>query len=192
MKASAILTIAISVIFAGALIAHGGWLPPGGPTSPDVTQPLDIGSAGQSKSGGLILNSGGAAAYGLVVDGSSAGGGQVGEPGGSQTTGLVGIGTNNPFERLDVVGDIQISGLIKPKGATGSNDQALSLDANGMQWKNRTAWTTLMGAPGSAASCADTTPPQCAAGYNLYANQCFDDTVNSGYSIYAAVCYKSF
>lgn len=63
--------------------------PPGG----NVPAPLNVGSAGQSKSGGLILNTGGAA-NGLIID-----------------QGSVGIGTQSPSQKLDVIGYV--------RGATG-------------------------------------------------------------------------
>jgi len=58
--------------------------PPGG----DIPAPLNTGPIGQSKEGGLILNTGGAQ-YGLIVD-----------------QGNVGIGTVTPSEKLDVSGQI--------------------------------------------------------------------------------------
>ncbi len=62
--------------------------PPGG----NVDTPLNTGSIGQSKAGGLILNTGNAA-NGLIV-----------------ATGSVGIGTNNPSQKLDVNGNIHAAG----------------------------------------------------------------------------------
>ena len=59
--------------------------PPGG----NVPAPLNVGSIGQSKSGGLILNTGGAA-IGLIVD-----------------KGDVGIGTPSPTQKLDVAGYVK-------------------------------------------------------------------------------------
>ena len=60
--------------------------PPGG----NVPAPLNVGASGQSKAGGLILNTGGAA-IGLIVD-----------------KGNVGIGTGSPTEKLVVAGDVKI------------------------------------------------------------------------------------
>ena len=64
--------------------------PPGG----NVLAPLNVGSAGQSKAGGLILNTGGAAT-GLIVQ-----------------YGNVGIGTTAPGAKLDVSGEIRATGAI--------------------------------------------------------------------------------
>ncbi|MDP3785148.1 MAG: hypothetical protein Q8R12_03705, partial [bacterium] len=67
--------------------------PSSSPPLGNVPAPLNISSSGQSKSGGLILNTGGAS-YGLIVD-----------------QGNVGIGTQSPTQKLDVAGYI--------RGATG-------------------------------------------------------------------------
>lgn len=63
--------------------------PPLGNTAP----PLNTSSTGQSKAGGLIINTGGAAT-GLIID-----------------KGNVGIGTQTPEQKLDVVGNIKATGL---------------------------------------------------------------------------------
>lgn len=63
-------------------------MPPGG----NIAAPLNTGEAGQSKQGGLTLNIGGAT-YGLIID-----------------KGLVGIGTVAPGEKLEVNGNIKLSG----------------------------------------------------------------------------------
>ena len=67
--------------------------PSSSPPLGNVPAPLNVGSSGQSKSGGLILNTGGAS-YGLIVD-----------------QGSVGIGTQSPTQKLDVIGYV--------RGATG-------------------------------------------------------------------------
>jgi len=68
----------------------GAWvepdqMPPGG----NIAAPLNTGNVGQTKLGGLILNTGGSV-YGLIVD-----------------KGLVGIKTTTPQAELDVNGDIR-------------------------------------------------------------------------------------
>jgi hypothetical protein len=71
------------------------WAPPGAsPPASNVAAPLNVGPTGQSKEGGLILNTGGAT-YGLIID-----------------QGKVGIGTTEPSEKLDVNGDIRIRGKV--------------------------------------------------------------------------------
>lgn len=62
--------------------------PPGG----NISAPLNTSYTGQIKQGGLTLNIGGAQ-YGLIVD-----------------KGLVGIGTTEPTEKLEVKGNIKLSG----------------------------------------------------------------------------------
>jgi hypothetical protein len=86
-------------------------MPPGG----NIAAPLNTGNIGQAKQGGLTLNIGGAT-YGLIVD-----------------KGLVGIGVTAPGEKLEVNGNIKLTGdasgnpaykitnLIAP---TGSSDAA--------------------------------------------------------------------
>jgi hypothetical protein len=65
--------------------------PSAGPPNNNVAAPLNVGNTGQSKSGGLILNTGGAVT-GLVVD-----------------KGNVGIGITSPNQKLDVSGQIHAS-----------------------------------------------------------------------------------
>lgn len=69
--------------------------PPGG----NVNAPINVGNTGQSKSGGLILNTGGAA-IGLIVD-----------------KGYVGIGTNSPAKKLEVKGDVLATDVCNAAGA---------------------------------------------------------------------------
>ena len=63
------------------------------PSTGNAPAPLHVGIEGQSKAGGLILNTGGAA-IGLIVD-----------------KGNVGIGTQNPTQRLEVDGNIRATGF---------------------------------------------------------------------------------
>jgi hypothetical protein len=68
--------------------------PSASPPNNNVAAPLNVGNTGQSKSGGVIINTGGAAT-GLVVD-----------------KGNVGIGITLPTQKLDVSGQIHASGDI--------------------------------------------------------------------------------
>src|SRR3989338_11278666 len=79
------------------------------PPSGNAPAPLNVSSSGQSKSGGLILNTGGAT-NGLIVD-----------------KGNVGIGTANPSVKLQVVGDIKTSGSIVGSGSPNSKYGAISV-----------------------------------------------------------------
>jgi len=80
------LILVVGVIYAWT---EPGQAPPGG----NVSAPLNVGSIGQSKSGGLILNTGGAA-IGLIVD-----------------KGNVGIGTTSPGAKLQINPPTGIEGL---------------------------------------------------------------------------------
>ena len=81
--------------------AQSTWTnPPGSPPNcPDGTRgcdaPLNVGSSGQTKSGGLPLNTGGAT-NGLIVKNTDV------------NNGKVGIGVDDPINRLDVNGDVGI------------------------------------------------------------------------------------
>jgi len=96
------LTVSVLVIcFAIAFYAVGWTEPTVAPPGGNVDTPLNTSSVGQSKAGGLILNTGGAV-NGLIVD-----------------KGNVGIGTTGPIEKLDVRGDILIGRDIYSYGEGG-------------------------------------------------------------------------
>ena len=83
-----VIAIVIGVVFLvnGLILA---WTPPiSAPPADNVDAPLNVGSTGQSKAGGLILNTGGAET-GLIVD-----------------QGNVGIGTAAPGAKLEVDGNV--------------------------------------------------------------------------------------
>ena len=90
------LSIKILTLVGLLLLANLVWgftEPSSSPPGLNTPAPLNVSSSGQSKAGGLILNTGGAS-YGLIVD-----------------QGSVGIGTQSPTQKLDVIGYI--------RGATG-------------------------------------------------------------------------
>jgi hypothetical protein len=72
--------------------------PSASPPNNNVAAPLNVGNTGQSKSGGLIINTGGAA-IGLVVD-----------------KGNVGIGISSPSRKLDVNGNMHTIADIEADG----------------------------------------------------------------------------
>jgi len=89
------LTFGVVVVcFAVAFYAMGFTEPTVNPPGGNVSLPLNTGNVGQSKEGGLILNTGGAE-YGLIIQ-----------------NGKVGINDSSPDYALDVVGDIKASGTV--------------------------------------------------------------------------------
>ncbi len=113
-----IIGIAFSVFFI-SFVVFAWTSPPGAPPTcpagePGCETPLHTGTAGQSKTGGLLLNTGGAST-GLIVE-----------------HGNVGIGTLTPGAKLDVKG----GGLIlNPDGVTKPTCNATS---RGMMWVEET------------------------------------------------------
>jgi hypothetical protein len=95
--------------------------PSAGPTGGTVYVPLNTGSNWQSKAGGLDLNTSGAYAAGLIV-----------------SSGNVGIGTASPGAKLEVAGQVKITG-----GTPGAG-KILTSDASGLA-----TWTTPAGGGGS-------------------------------------------
>jgi hypothetical protein len=83
-----LLGITISICILGISVLFAWTEPSSNPPEGNVPGPINISNTGQSKSGGLILNTGGAS-IGLVVD-----------------KGDVGIGTTNPGYKLGVIGKI--------------------------------------------------------------------------------------
>lgn len=180
---------AIFILFLGTLIVYGGWLDPMTPTNQNVQPTLDVGPGGQSKSGGLILNSSSSASanYGLII---------YDNPSNPVGTGRVGIGNNVPRAKLDIIGNLGVSGLIKPNGSAGQIGDLLESSGFGMRWAGRTAWATLTGAPVAndpdCASALNLAPaPSCGSiGFNSYlSNYCLYDS-SSAYSVLVSVCYQ--
>jgi len=82
-------------------------MPPGG----NIAAPLNTGNVGQSKGGGLILNTLGAI-YGLIVD-----------------KGNTGLGTRTPTEKLEVCGNIKLCGETPTNKVTNLADPVNDSDA---------------------------------------------------------------
>lgn len=91
LKQTLTISFLSAILFALNLFAFTE--PSSPPPGSNTPVPLHVGATGQTKTGGLILNTGGAS-YGLIVD-----------------QGSVGIGTQSPTQKLDVIGYI--------RGATG-------------------------------------------------------------------------
>ena len=107
-KTIALLVGVVAMALAISYFVFAWTEPTQAPPGRNVPAPLNVGSAGQSKAGGLILNTGGAAT-GLIV-----------------RYGNVGIGTTEPEMQLDVNGDVLIrstDGAGLHIGETGGDDQ---------------------------------------------------------------------
>ena len=133
----------LAALFFGALVARGGWFLPS-PLAPPISNNgiLTATTTGQIKDGGLELNAVGLDAIGLYVYGGQGNGcnpapGKYGE-------GCVGIGTNDPNEKLEIIGNLQLSGIIKPNGNAGADGHILTLlGPNGpMNWTGD-GWMTI-------------------------------------------------
>lgn len=92
-KSIPLLFFVLIIAFIAGFYVSGWSEPSAGYPEDNVPAPLNTGATGQTKSGGLILNTGGAS-NGLIVD-----------------QGNVGIGTLSPTEKLDVDGNVKGTGL---------------------------------------------------------------------------------
>src|SRR3989338_6585981 len=109
MRKTQIKTLASRFLFLISLLIIADFVlgfsePSSPPPGSNTPAPLHVGAAGQTKTGGLILNTGGAS-YGLIVD-----------------KGNVGIGTVNPSAKLEVSGDVKATGIYY------SSDQRIKRD----------------------------------------------------------------
>jgi len=124
MKKTKSVALILGVLAMSFLVGYLvlAWTEPG--TTPpvgNVPAPLNVGNVAQTKTGELILNTGGAP-IGLIVD-----------------KGNVGIGTTGPGAKLDVNGQIKIQG-----GSPGTG-KVLTSDAAGLA-----SWQTMTGTIGPA------------------------------------------
>ncbi len=177
--------IILGTLIGALLIAYGAWSePPTGPTTGDLQAALNVSSLTQEKLGGLGLN-GLEVPWGLIVSGNL-------------NTGLVGIGLENPSEKLDINGNFNISGLIKPDDKKGKKDYLLTR-APGfkMDWTKDLAWMDIqrMDIP-SGSSCIEVFPA-CLEGWTHYEDIVFsDDCTNTdsstpGYGGAIRICYQN-
>lgn len=142
-----IIPVIIISIFIVAGIVLAWTEPTAPPPQNNVWAPLNVSSIGQSKAGGLIINTGGAAT-GLIVD-----------------QGNVGIGTQTPAQKLDVAGIIQTLGFKMPTGA--SAGKVLTSDANGVgTWQTGAGGSLDCVSVNSASTCG-AVYATCPSGYIL-------------------------
>lgn len=103
IKDAAKVTVLSGFVLFSAYVAVAAWSEPStAPTGGNASAPLDVSATGQTKAGGLILNTGGAA-NGLIV-----------------SAGKVGIGTTTPAQSLSINGVVYsgTGGFQFPDGTT--------------------------------------------------------------------------
>jgi len=105
------------------LLAAAWANPTSTPTSGNGTSPLTTSGNAQSRLGGLILDSNGSAAYGLIV-----------------SAGLVGIGTQTPASMLSVAGGMQIGD--DAATCTAAKAGTMRWHTARLQYCNGSSWTT--------------------------------------------------
>jgi len=110
IKSIAYVASALGISFSLGYFALAWTAPTAAPPGVNVSTPLNIGSTGQSKAGGLILNTGGAA-NGLIVQ-----------------SGNVGIGTSSPGGLLDINGAMIFRATTQP-AVSSSNQAVIYLDS---------------------------------------------------------------
>src|SRR3989338_7944246 len=132
-KIKEFIIFALTTFFFGIIFAYASWYRPtqAPPDNGQIGAPITRSRLGQIKQGGLLLNQRNTNSNGLIVLGD-------------RTHGLVGIGTTDPLEKLDVVGDFVINGLLKPDGISGNEGDILVRIANNkMKWDRKYQWLRL-------------------------------------------------
>lgn len=136
-------------------------MPPGG----NIAAPINTGNIGQSKQGGLTLNIGGAT-YGLIID-----------------KGLVGIGTTAPGEKLEVNGNIKLSGDTSGNPAYKITNVAAPINSSDVATKG---YVDALDTGGS--STTNTIDNSLTGNSGLYSNTIVDTTPGNPYT---EVCIKN-
>jgi len=119
-----LILITILVSFFTIIIGLAWTEPTSNPPYGNVAAPLNVGSTGQVRAGGLLINQNGAS-IGLIV-----------------ATGTVGIGTLSPGYKLDIAGDLRLQPISTSTGANGVIYYNSSLDK--FQCYQGGAWTDCL------------------------------------------------
>lgn len=166
--------IAGIALLLGVMRVQGFSEPTSSPPTQNFPATLNTGSLTQARLGFLGVNQAGAP-IGLVVSGDP-------------SKGKVGIGTLDPAQKLEVIGNIFLTGLLKPYGRPGQNDQILTRTSGQvrMDWTDRYAWLALTSNVNAPPTCASACPGGtfCSAGscipFGSGANACGNGAVDIG------------
>lgn len=185
MKRSAKFLIFASLGLIGALSVYAFNEPPSASLDLSVNVPLNVGAVAQAKLGGLALNSGkgdtGLIVYDFINPGLE----------------KLGIGLADPLEKLHLLGNWNIDGIIKPDGLIGRTDDVLTnVFGQQMEWGN-VAWLSIQRIDVVLAGSCVQIWPDCPEGWTNYGDQIFSDACLLGDGVYTGwnatrVCYQSF
>jgi len=175
------------------------WIPP---TQGNIGAPItNTPNTTQVKAGGIYINEAHPSGTGLII---------YAEPQNNKgRLMLVPYGsslTTAQEEQISLVGNLDISGLLKPNGVAGLKNQILvrGNDTNGhdaMTWGDTSAWITVTGGYVNDLTCLGALPPARCEEYNPayteYQYHCLsqitgDPTLKEGYSAFARICRKTF
>ncbi len=186
MAKKANILILVSLFFATALVAYAFSEPQSTSLNLSITGALNVGVATESKIGGLGINSGKGFDGLIIYDFNS--------PGSEK----FGIGTNNPLEKLHLIGNWNTTGIIKPSGLTGNtDDQLINVNGQQMKWGN-VAWLNIQRIDIIQSGVCTQVWPDCPAGWTKYSDEISDSSCpaygDGTYSGYGAVriCYQNF